>query len=221
MNKDQRLLEEAYQSIYESTREPAYFGPVREKAMLMRWLKSLKHEVHEDGSVSVHQDVMLNDKKLTRIPFNFRSITGSFYCNSNNLTSLEGAPKKVGGSFYCSNNNNLTSLEGAPKKVGGSFYCSNNNNLTSLEGAPEEVGGHFYCNYNNLTSLEGAPIEVGGDFYCNRNNLTSLEGAPEVIKGEFKSNQFSDADYRAFAKMRKYVDGKLDKDLDIDLEDFS
>ena len=199
MNKDQRLLEEAYQSIYESTREPAYFGPVREKAMLMRWLKSLKHEVHEDGSVSVHQDVMLNDKKLTRIPFNFRSITGSFYCNSNNLTSLEGAPKKVGGSFY----------------------CSNNNNLTSLEGAPEEVGGHFYCNYNNLTSLEGAPIEVGGDFYCNRNNLTSLEGAPEVIKGEFKSNQFSDADYRAFAKMRKYVDGKLDKDLDIDLEDFS
>jgi hypothetical protein len=155
MNKDQRLLEEAYQSIYESTREPAYFGPEKDKQNWLKWLKSLKHEVHEDGSVSVHQNVRLNDKNLTRIPFNFRSITGDFYCYNNNLTSLEGAPK-----------------------------------------------------------------EVGGDFYCYNNNLTSLEGAPEIIKGEFICDQFSDKEYRTFAKKRKYVDSKLDKDFDIDLEDF-
>ena len=63
--------------------------------------------------------------------------------------------------------------------------------------------------------------EVAGNFDCGSNNLTSLEGAPEVIKGEFRSDQFSDAEYRAFAKKRKYVDNKLDKDLDVDLGDFA
>lgn len=69
--------------------------------------------------------------------------------------------------------------------------------------------------------MQGAPKEVGGDFECSGNKLTSLEGAPEVIKGRFVSDQFSDEDYRAFVKKRKYVDGKLDKELDVDLDDFS
>ena len=156
MNKDQKLLEEAYQSIYESVAEPLYFGPLERKQVFLNWLEKRKHGVHEDGSVSVKGDVNLSCRGLRRIPFNFRIVR-------------EG----------------------------------------------------FYCGHNKLTSLKGAPIEVAGDFYCHNNDLTSLEGAPEVIKGEFKSNQFSDADYRAFAKKRKYVDSKLDKDLDIDLGDFS
>jgi hypothetical protein len=28
-------------------------------------------------------------------------VGGDFYCDSNSLTSLEGAPESVGGSFYC------------------------------------------------------------------------------------------------------------------------
>jgi len=40
------------------------------------------------------------------------------------LTSLKGAPEKVGHSFNCSNNN-LTTLEYAPKKV-FSFSCQEN-----------------------------------------------------------------------------------------------
>ena len=240
MNKDQKLLEEAYESIYESLKEPLYFGPIERKREFLDWLEKLKHEVHSDGSVSVEGDVNLIVKSLRRIPFNFGVITGNFYCYDNNLTSLEGAPIEVAGGFYCGNNN-LTSLEGAPKKVGGIFSCSGNkltslegapievggnfvcgnNNLTSLEGAPIEVGGNFNCGNNKLTSLEGAPKEVGGYFHCGNNKLTSLEGAPEVIKGEFSSNQFSDAEYRSFVKKRKYVDDRLSKDLNIDLEDFS
>ena len=198
MNKDQKLLEEAYQSIYESAVEPLYFGPPERKQEFLDWLKKLKHEVHSDGSVSVEGDVLLKELGLDRMPFNFRSATGHFDCYYNNLTSLKGAPKEIGGDFYC--------------------YC---NYLTSLKGAPKKVGGGFYCHYNYLTSLKGAPNEVEGDFSCHNNKLTSLEGAPEIIKGDFTSDQFSDADYRAFAKKRKYVDNKLDKDLNVDLEDFS
>ena len=218
MNKDQKLLEEAYESIYESLKEPLYFGPIERKREHLNQLFNLKHEVHSDGSVSVEGDVLLKELDLDIIPFKFRVVTGSFYCYNNNLISLEGAPKNVGGNFYCSNNN-LASLEGAPEEVGVNFSCFSNS-LTSLEGAPKKVGGSFYCHSNNLTSLEGAPKEVV-NFYCDNNKLTSLEGAPEIIKGDFRSDQFSEEDYRAFAKKRKYVEGKLDKDLNIDLDDFS
>ena len=131
----------------------------------------------------------------------------NFYCNGNNLTSLEGAPQTVGGDFYCSDNslqtlegapqtvggdfscnkNKLTTIEGAPQIVNGAFYCSGNM-LTSLTGAPQTVGGEFGCTDNKLTSLEGAPETVGGDFSCYNNRLTSLAGAPETVKGGFSSD---------------------------------
>ena len=131
----------------------------------------------------------------------------NFYCNGNNLTSLEGAPQTVGGDFYCSDNslqtlegapqtvggdfscnkNNLMTIEGAPQIVNGAFYCSGNM-LTSLTGAPQTVGGEFGCTDNKLTSLEGAPQTVGGDFSCYNNRLTSLAGAPETVKGGFSSD---------------------------------
>jgi hypothetical protein len=125
-------------------------------------------------------------KNLLDVPkfaeFAGKNYPGTFYCNSNQLTSLEGAPSSVGG-FYCSNNQ-LTSLEGAPSSVGGTFYCSRNQ-LTSLKGAPSAVGGYFDCGINQLTSLEGAPSSVGGTFYCNSNQLTSLKGAPSAVSGDF------------------------------------
>ncbi len=45
------------------------------------------------------------------------SNVGRFNCSYNNLTSLVGAPIEAEWHFDCSNNPNLTSLEGAPKKV--------------------------------------------------------------------------------------------------------
>jgi len=269
MNKDHKLLEEAYQSIYESVSEPLYVGPPKRKEEFLRWLNQLPRTIHPDGSVSVKGDVNLSDLKINRIPFKFKNVTGKFVCVRNKIVSLEGAPESVGDNFMC-NHNEINSLEGAPVKVEGSFYCSNNN-ITSLEGAPKEVGedfdcdgnnivslegapeiikGNFMCYSNNLTSLKGAPKEVGEGFWCSNNNLTSLkgspkivgdsfhcdgnpidslEGAPEVI-GEpveynnyygFHSDRFSDEDYRSFAKKKKYVDGNLSKDLNLDLEDFS
>ena len=178
MNKDQKLLEECYQQICESAREPLYFGPGDEKQKWIDWPKTLKHEVHQDGSVSVDgSNVYFGEYVKDRIPFNFKYLKGSFYCF--------------------------------------------NNKLTSLEGSPEELSGNFNCYRNNIASLKGAPRLVGGTFDCTYNPITSLEGAPEVIKGLFYADRFSDEDYRAFVKKRKYVDSKLDKDLNVDLEDFS
>ena len=120
---------------------------------------------------------------------NFGGVTGSFNCYGLGLTSLKGAPQKVGGFFGC-RNNKLTSLEGAPKEVGKDFNCSNNQ-LTSLKGAPKEVSGSFVCSENQLNSLEGAPQIIGGFFDCSGNQLTSLEGAPQTVGGSFKCSNNS------------------------------
>jgi hypothetical protein len=134
------------------------------------------------GLVDVKGDFICAGQGLTDFKgVRFGAVTKIFNCPHNRLTSLEGAPQKVGWYFIC-DDNQLTSLEGAPLSVGGSFYCRYNG-LTSLEGAPQEVGKSFYCDENSLTSLEGAPLSVGGSFYCRNNQITSLEGAPQKSGG--------------------------------------
>jgi hypothetical protein len=146
----------------------------------------------QTGLVDVKGDFACSRQGLTDFKgVRFGEVSEDFYCSYNQLTSLEGAPQKVGGVFYC-DRNNLTSLEGAPHEVGGSFYC-NDNQLTTLEGAPREVGGYFRCSYNQLTSLKGAPQKVGGGFDCEKNQLTSLVGAPQEVGGGFscENNQLT------------------------------
>jgi len=48
-----------------------------------------------DGNVNI------SNKALTKIPIQFGYV-GGFSCKNNNLTSLQGAPREVGGDFYCS-----------------------------------------------------------------------------------------------------------------------
>ena len=96
---------------------------------------------------------------------------------------------EVTGNFDCSLLH-LTSLKGAPQKVGGDFKCDFNK-LSSLEEAPQTVGGNFYCRDNKLTSLKGAPQEIGEDFYCSRNpDLHSLEGIGKVKGRIYKGLSF-------------------------------
>lgn len=79
----------------------------------------------------------------------------------------EGKMGKLDASFDCSKCKNLTSLEGAPKRVSRSFSCDRCENLTSLEGAPIEVGYDFICfGCTSLKSLKGAPKKVTVSFQC-------------------------------------------------------
>ena len=76
---------------------------------------------------------------------------------------MQGSPRRVGRDFYCQNNQ-LESLDGAPAWVGKDFDCRKNQ-LTTLEGAPKYVARHFICNNNPLTSLKGMPDYIGGQFW--------------------------------------------------------
>ena len=117
-----------------------------------------------------------------------QNVMESFDCGKcTSLTSLEGAPQKVGGNFNCEFCSSLKSLEGAPKEVDGNFDCSDCTSLISLEGAPQKVGGNFDCiGCTSLKSLEGSPKEVGVFFYCSYcTSMISLEGAPQKIGGNF------------------------------------
>lgn len=175
----------------------------KNKLLQINFSKDMERRIVGD---IIKGDVNIGNKNLKKITdildFSKIEITGNFVCSDNQLTTLEGAPRKVGMGFYC-NNNQLTSLEGAPQEIGffttnsrgGTFNCSNNK-LTSLKGAPQkQVGGGFYCDNNQLTSLAGAPREVGGHFECQNNQLTSLAGAPIRVWGNFESD-FSKEDVR-------------------------
>ena len=72
------------------------------------WIKNYPHEQgwkqNPDGSYDVEGEVDISYKNLTKIPWKFRRVGGSFYCSNNQLTSLEGAPQYVGRNFFCDNN---------------------------------------------------------------------------------------------------------------------
>jgi hypothetical protein len=83
------------------------------------------YNINTDGSIDVDEDVWLYDKGLTKLPLKFNKVNNWFYCNKNQLTTLEGSPVEVNGSFYC-HNNNLTSFEFSPNIIRSDFVCDNN-----------------------------------------------------------------------------------------------
>ena len=173
----------------------------------IEWLDESSRGIWElnpqTGLVDVKGNFDSSNKGLANLRgIRFGEVSGSFYCDYNQLTSLEGAPQKV-GSFFC-NDNQLISLEGAPQIVVGSFFCYANR-LTSLEGAPQSVGS-FFCNDNQLISLEGAPQTIRGDFSCAGNQLTTLKGAPRSVGHGFN------CDYNQLTSLEgapKTVDGNF------------
>ena len=131
---------------------------------ISRWLR--KHEIKnftilKDNSVNVHGDVRLADKltNLLKLPLNFNIVEGDFDIGDNELTSLEGSPKKVTGSFMA-HKNEIFSLKGGPKEVGGSFIILHNN-ITSLEFSPSVVKEDFICSHNPLKELDGINTVLG------------------------------------------------------------
>jgi hypothetical protein len=126
------------------------------------------YQIRDDGSIDVKGRVDLRYKlgDLKQLPLIFNEVGGYFNLRSNNLTTLEGCPKKVHGYFYCYENK-LTSLEHSPKIVEGDFDCWHNHYITSLEGLEntyiDDQLSVWGC--GNLYSLKGFPKKVGG-FSC-------------------------------------------------------
>lgn len=179
--------------------------PTHSREWWLRWLKAYKHEIHDDGSVSILGQtnrlpdekhlrsfsgkeraaranfaiVSFNNKKIIDFPFKFRKIVGDLHISESGITSLEYGPEIVTGAFNCNGIKLKNGLKNSPK-VGTFFNCANCE-LTSLEGSPEIVPDAFICQHNRLTSLEGGPKEVGAMNVSWNYPLESLKGAP-IIK---------------------------------------
>ncbi|MBR1826009.1 MAG: hypothetical protein IJ770_05430 [Alphaproteobacteria bacterium] len=118
----------------------------------------------------VKGDLDLSNKGLTELPdLSDVVVEGNFDCSGNELTTLKGAPKKVGGHFDCFENE-LTTLEGAPKEVGGDFECKGNR-LKSLLHLPKmKEEGRIYCD-DTLEQKYGISHD---EFTANELNESSL-----------------------------------------------
>ena len=139
---------------------------LKNKTDIKNWLNKCKvknYTINDDFTVDVEGGVNLDYKKLTHIPVQFGSVTGSFYCMHNQLITLEGCPHIVGGDFSCSRNK-LTNLLGSPKTVSGNFSCYENT-LNTLQGGPRYVKANFYCFKNPIIDLNDFHCEFSGTFY--------------------------------------------------------
>lgn len=137
------------------------------------------------GKVDVKGDFIARNSDLNSLDgINFGEVTGDFNIALNNLTSLEGCPRKVGGSFIASENS-IRDLQRGPTEVGWS-YLVGSNELVSLVGCPKKVPGNFGCGNNSLKSLVGGPKKVGIHYDATANPLISLEGSPEEVGGYFQ-----------------------------------
>ena len=126
---------------------------------------------------------------------NLRRVKGNLNLPGLGLTKLPNLSHVVvDGSFNCSDNL-LTTLEGAPQKVGDSFDCYNNQ-LTTLEGAPQKVGGCFDCSYNPLITLEGFPKKFG-EADASNCGVDENSTAPEYLS----SAKIKDIDDKLLEKM--------------------
>ena len=165
------MIKKFYEYFKESTSFPTSEDQI---VQLCERYKIKNYSINPDLSIDVEGSVSLNNLKLSSLPLRFSRVGGSFYCSSNQLTTLEGSPREVGGDFSCSSNL-LTTLDGCPREVGGNFSYSHNL-LTTLEGSPREVGKYFSCHHNLLTTLDGGTREVGGSFDCSHNPVYEIVG---------------------------------------------
>ncbi|MFA9373991.1 MAG: hypothetical protein ACERKK_07520 [Poseidonibacter sp.] len=159
---------------------------MKSKDEIQEWLKenSINNfTISSDLYVTVHSNVNLNGKIHTpKLPVKFKSVNGYFDISNNGLESLEGCPETVMKDFNCSHNK-LTSLLGAPSRV-GDFDCSHNQ-LKNLSYCPKEVLGFFNCSFNQITSIKGSPRTIRGFYNASDNHIESLKGGPKYIDTNF------------------------------------
>ena len=82
--------------------EEDIFKPYSVEEVIQKRLKDCT--LNSDGTYSTEGDVDLSDLGLTILPVKFKVVKGTFDCSDNKLTSLEGAPREVGGYFWCGYN---------------------------------------------------------------------------------------------------------------------
>jgi hypothetical protein len=156
-----------------------------------------------DGSIDYHGDVNLSNKKLTKIPFNFRNVYGHFDVSNNKLISLKGCPEKT-YKFHCGWNQ-LVSLEHGPKSV-TTVYNAEHNKLKNIDFiATEYTKCNIYLQHNEISSIDYNIISnlsfvSANVFYISYNLLEDVILKPFSF---FKNLYFSNN------KIKKIIDKAL------------
>ena len=106
MSKTTLILEALFTGADEAEvkRRDAMAPTVFAQEWMEEFLKRTDIKKNSDGSYDVDGDVRLVNLKLVKLPLKFNHVSGYFWCDNNHLTTLEGAPKTVGGNFSCTNN---------------------------------------------------------------------------------------------------------------------
>ena len=113
-------------------------------------------------------------------------VPGDFYCRNNQLTSLAGAPVKVGGYFDC-RNNQLTSLEGIPRSINGIFSITVNATTPLLKILTVEGITEFYFLKHNTHDRMPELESLFKEFY-GRGARGRLLCGIEMLKMGYKRN---------------------------------
>jgi hypothetical protein len=81
--------------------------------------------VNKEGLVDVRGNFFCGDEGLEDfLGIRFGRVSGHFWCDGNQLRTLDGSPREVGGDFLC-HENPLISLEGTPEVIEGNFLFKN------------------------------------------------------------------------------------------------
>ncbi len=153
--------------------------------------------VSEDGAVSVKTSVFLM-KRTSKIPIKLNKVSGNFYADDNELTTLENFPSWVMSDLDL-RENQLTNLKGGPKHVGGNLFITRNP-LVSLEGFPEVVEGQVRLTWHEnlplLRTLVSSNIVVYGkprvgvilNKYAGQGKAGAFDCRQELKKAGFEGN---------------------------------
>ena len=130
-------------------------------------------------------------KSLEELPFKIGKVVGNFSSWAPTIESLKGGPITVKDFDF--SNTSLSSLEGSPIEVIGSFNVSGNV-LRSLKGCPKFIfGPHFNFGHNLLKNLDHGPLFIRDSITGNGNPMIMKEISKffkmhEFIRNKYKSN---------------------------------
>ena len=135
-------------------------------------LKSLK-----GGPKEVKGDFICNElPKLTSLKYCPEKIDGCFdCCDCDKIKNLKGIPLKIGGDVRIELD--ITTLEGGPKDVGGSYniyFCDKLDLVENLKFLPNSIGQSLFLpkyntkDKNEVISYLLNNVKVGRDVYIDR-----------------------------------------------------
>jgi hypothetical protein len=125
-----KLIKEHINETFEEDSDPIKDLGIGKKHLIEQWLKKYditNYVINPDFSIDVKTSVYLNRKLNGNLPeyIQFGKIEGSFYIESNNMTSLKGCPYETKSLFSC-RINKLKSLKYAPIKIQIVLFCEDN-----------------------------------------------------------------------------------------------